>query len=114
VVAQVTKRRLLRVISADWDEIAMDCYDNDPVQVWILLPQVAGRRAFLTQGSKLITSQGKDVTSENAMALVGERFWVTLEEDPPWEESLAERIPFLTVEHAPFMDDLRILGLRKP
>lgn len=110
----MTVRRLLRVISADWDEIAMDCYDNDPVQVWILLPQVAGRRAFLTQGSKLLTEQGKDVTSDNAMALVGERFWVTLEEDPPWEETLAERIPFLTVERGEAFDHLRFLGLRKP
>jgi hypothetical protein len=110
----MTVRRLLRVISADWDEVAMDCYDNDPVQVWILLPQVAGRRAFLTQGSKLITSQDKDVTPENAMALIGERFWVTLDEDPPWEESLGERIPFLTVEYAEAFDHLRILGLRKP
>lgn len=110
----MTVRRLIRVISVDWDEIWLDMDDNDLVQVWILMPQVAGRRAFLTQGSSLITSQGKEVTPENAMALVGERFWVTLEKDPPFEPELAERIPFLTVEPTPFVDDLRLLGLRKP
>lgn len=110
----MTVRRLLRVISVDWQDMRLDCEDNDPVHVWILLPQVANRRAFLTQGSKLIEAQGKEINAENAMALVGERFWVTLEEDPPFEPDLAERIPFLTVELTPSFDDLRVMGWRKP
>jgi hypothetical protein len=110
----MTVRRLLRVISVDWEEIFLDRNDLDPVRVWIVMPQISGRRAFLTQGSRLLKSQDKSITAENAMTLIGERFWVTLEADPPFEPKVAERIPFLTVEPAPFLDDLRLLGLRKP
>lgn len=111
----MTRRVLIRVLAVDYDDIPLDSEDHDPVHVWILIPQYANRRAFLTQGSKLIESWGMEVNAENAVSLVGQRFWVVLETLPAWEQELAERIPFLDAEPVESNDDLlRTLGYRAP
>lgn len=103
----------LHVLKAEADHGAMDCCDDDPRKVWIVIGGWSYRRAVLTHAEPFMKAAGTD----DLMALEGLTFTASLDllNPPPFEHEGGERLEWPDLKLARPLPEIReALGLEPP
>jgi hypothetical protein len=112
----VTTRFLPTVVSilkAEEDHDRMDCCDDDPRKVWVVIVAWSGRRAVLTHAAPFLAAAGTD----DLPSLEGRDFMCRLDLDnpPPFEHEGGERLEWPDLRLAPPMSEVYArLGITPP
>lgn len=104
---------VLRVLKAEVDHDPMDCCDNDPRKVWVVVGGWSYRRALLTHAEPFLEAAG----TSDVLALEGVAFMASLDLDnpPPFMHEGGERLEWPGLKLAPPMSEIcRTLGIQLP
>lgn len=103
----------LRVLKAEVDHDPMDCCDDDPRKVWVVVGGWSYRRAVLTHAEPFLAAAGTD----DVMSLEGKTFMASLDllNPPPFEHEGGERLEWPELRLAPRMSEVyKTLGIEPP
>lgn len=104
---------VLYVLKTEEDHDLMDCCDDDPRKVWIVVGGWSYRRAVLTHAEPFLEAAG----TANLEALEGMTFMAALDlnDPPPFEHEGGERLEWPELKLAPAMTEVyEHLGLTPP
>lgn len=103
----------LYVLKAEEDHDPMDCCDDDPRKVWVVVGGWSYRRAVLTHARPFLEAAGTgDVSSLEGMTFMAR---LDLENAPPFEHESGERLEWPELKVAPPMEEVyRALGIEVP
>lgn len=102
----------LHILKAETDGDRMDCCDDDPRKVWVV---IAGwyRRAVLTHAAPFLEAVGTD----DVMSLEGKTFMASIDllNPPPFEHESGERLEWPDLKLAqPMSEVYKALGIEGP
>lgn len=103
----------LHVLKAEPDHPRMDCCDDDPRKVWVVVGGWSGRRALLTHAAPFLEAAGTD----DVMALEDMTFFARLDlnNPPPFEHEAGERLEWPELRLArPISEVYQALGIEPP
>lgn len=103
----------LYILKAEPDHDPMDCYDDDPRKVWVVVTGWSYRRAVLTHAAPFLEVAG----TQNVDALEGMTFMAVLDlfDPPPFEHESGERLEWPELVLAPSMSEVhQALGIGHP
>lgn len=103
----------LYILKAEEDHDPMDCCDDDPRKVWVVVCGWSLRRAVLTHAEPFLEVAG----TTNVAALEGMTFMASLDllDPPPFEHESGERLEWPELKLAPSMEEVhRALGIERP
>lgn len=103
----------LHVLKAEVDHGRMDCCDDDPRKVWVVVGGWSYRRAVLTHAEPFLAAAETD----DVMSLEGQTFMASLdlENPPPFEHEGGERLEWPGLRLAPPMSEVyERLGIEPP
>jgi hypothetical protein len=103
----------LHILKAEIDHDRMDCEDDDPRKVWVVVGSWSYRRAVLTHALPFLEAAG----TEDVMSLEGQVFLarLDLENPPPYQHEGGERLEWPELELAPPMSEVYArLGIAPP
>lgn len=100
-------------LKTEIDHAPMDCYDDDPRKVWVIVPIWSYRRAVLTHARPFLEAADTDKMS----ALEGKVFLASLDPSgpPPFEHESGERLEWPELRLAPPISEIQArLGVEPP
>lgn len=103
----------LYILKAEIDHDRMDCCDDDPRKVWVVVAGWSLRRAVLTHAAPFLTAAG----TEDVTALEGMHFMSRLDllNPPPFEHEGGERLEWPELTVAPSRAEMyERLGIEPP
>lgn len=101
------------ILKAEEDHGRMDCCDDDPRKVWVVVGGWSYRRAVLTHAAPFLEAAG----TEDLASLEGEHFMTRLDlrNPPPYEHEGGERLDWPELTLAPPMSEVYArLGITPP
>lgn len=104
---------VLHILKAEEDHDPMDCCDDDPRKIWVVVGGWSYRRAVLTHAEPFLEVAG----TTNVMALEGMTFMASLDlsSPPPFEHESGERLEWPELKLAPSMEEVyERLGIQPP
>jgi len=91
----------------------MDCCDDDPRKVWVVVGGWSHRRAILTHAAPFLEAAGTD----DVTSLEGQTFMASLDlfDPPPFVHEGGERLEWPELRLAPPMSEVyKALGIESP